>query len=137
MKEFNLSLLGKWCWGLLKKPDELWYKVLKAKYGIMDGQVSSGGSIASSLWKDINSIRCGNDVGGGSWFRDHVERKIRLGSWWKWVGVAQTLFAWEEELRGECGFALDNIVLHDSLPNSWAWLADPDACYLLKGRIIC
>ncbi|GAU13800.1 hypothetical protein TSUD_261270 [Trifolium subterraneum] len=39
-------------------------------------EVNSGGSNASSWWKDIISIKCGNDVGGESWFRDNVERKV-------------------------------------------------------------
>jgi hypothetical protein len=39
VKEFNLSLLGKWCWRLFNEPKRLWCKVLKAKYGSRNGQV--------------------------------------------------------------------------------------------------
>ena len=36
--EFNLSLLGKWCWRLLVEKDGLWYQVLKARYGEQGGR---------------------------------------------------------------------------------------------------
>jgi hypothetical protein len=43
------------------------------------------------------------------------------------------LFAWEEELWGKYCFALDNIVLHDSLSDSWVWLAYSDVGYSVGG----
>jgi hypothetical protein len=43
------------------------------------------------------------------------------------------LFALEEELWGECHFALANIVLQDSLSDSWLWLAYPNAGYSVGG----
>jgi len=33
IREFNLSLLSKWCWRLRVKKGTLWYKVLAARYG--------------------------------------------------------------------------------------------------------
>jgi len=33
LKEFNLSLIGKWVWRMLKERGSLWYNVLCAKYG--------------------------------------------------------------------------------------------------------
>jgi hypothetical protein len=41
VKEFNLALLGKWCWRLLQEIESLWFKVLASKYGIRDGQVDN------------------------------------------------------------------------------------------------
>jgi hypothetical protein len=41
--EFNLSLLGKWCWRLLVDEDGLWYRVLKARYGEVGGWIQQGG----------------------------------------------------------------------------------------------
>jgi hypothetical protein len=41
VKEFNLALLGKWCWRLLQETESLWFKVLASKYGIRDGQVDN------------------------------------------------------------------------------------------------
>ncbi|MCI43747.1 putative non-LTR retroelement reverse transcriptase related protein, partial [Trifolium medium] len=64
----------------------MWCKVLKAKYGLRDGQVDNGGSRASSWWKYIISIKNGDDAYGGSWFADHIERKVGNGestSFWK------------------------------------------------------
>ncbi|KAK2414519.1 hypothetical protein QL285_037103 [Trifolium repens] len=90
VKEFNISLLGKWCWRLLQEPESLWFKVLAAKYGMRDGQVDSGGSRASSWWQDINSIRFGNEVGDGRWYVDNVVKRVGDGEttlFWKdnWV----------------------------------------------------
>jgi len=31
--EFNLALLGKWCWRMRVESRSLWYKVLAARYG--------------------------------------------------------------------------------------------------------
>jgi hypothetical protein len=33
MREFNVALLGKWCWRMLVDKNGLWYRVLKARYG--------------------------------------------------------------------------------------------------------
>jgi hypothetical protein len=33
LKEFNISLLGKWVWRLLEDRESLWNVVLRAKYG--------------------------------------------------------------------------------------------------------
>ena len=33
MREFNVALLGKWCWRMLVDRNGLWYRVLKARYG--------------------------------------------------------------------------------------------------------
>jgi len=45
--EFNLSLLGKWCWRLLADKEGLWYRVLKARHGEEGGRVKEGGRSAS------------------------------------------------------------------------------------------
>ena len=33
LREFNVALLGKWCWRMLVDKEGLWYRVLKARYG--------------------------------------------------------------------------------------------------------
>ena len=40
--EFNMSLLGKWCWRMMVDKDGLWYRVLKPRYG----EVGGGGRFA-------------------------------------------------------------------------------------------
>jgi len=42
LKEFNLSLVGKWAWRVLEKRDNLWYKVLSAKHGEQGGRLCFG-----------------------------------------------------------------------------------------------
>ena len=38
LKEFNISLLGKWVWRLLEERESLWNVVICAKYGEEGGQ---------------------------------------------------------------------------------------------------
>jgi hypothetical protein len=86
VKEFNLSLLGKWCWRLFNEPKRLWCKVLKAKYGSRDGQVVSGVNKASSWWKYLISIMDGSAVGEESWCGDKIKKKVGNGEsclFWK------------------------------------------------------
>jgi len=33
LREFNLALLGKWCWKMLVDRGGFWYRVLTARYG--------------------------------------------------------------------------------------------------------
>jgi hypothetical protein len=49
VREFNLSLFGKWCWWTKRG----WFKVLIAKYGLSDGRVRRGGRKTSLWWKDL------------------------------------------------------------------------------------
>ena len=41
--EFNISLLGKWCWRLMVDKGGLWYRVLKAQYGEVGDRIREGG----------------------------------------------------------------------------------------------
>ncbi|PNX61551.1 receptor-like kinase [Trifolium pratense] len=34
MREFNLVLLGKWCWRLLVDREGMWFRVPEARYGL-------------------------------------------------------------------------------------------------------
>jgi len=47
VREFNLALLGKWCWRLLIDRGGLWYRVLVARYGEVDGRLEVGGRSVS------------------------------------------------------------------------------------------
>jgi hypothetical protein len=48
-------------------------------------------------------------------------------------GGAKALFAWEEEVWGQCCPALGNVVLHESQLDSWLCLPDTDTCYSVGG----
>ncbi|GAU45198.1 hypothetical protein TSUD_139030 [Trifolium subterraneum] len=82
----NARLHSFWAPLVEKIREGMWCKVLKAKYGLIDDQVDSGGSRYSRWWKDTISIRNGDDADGGSWFGDHIERIVGNGestSFWK------------------------------------------------------
>ncbi|GAU23363.1 hypothetical protein TSUD_334100 [Trifolium subterraneum] len=53
LREFNLALLGKWCWRMLMDREGLWFKVLAAREG---GET------------------------GGRWFRENVSKRVGDGS---------------------------------------------------------
>jgi len=79
MREFNIALLGKWCWRMLIDRGGLWYRVLMARYGLEDGVLREGGMRASYWWKKVGRVRDGGrDVGGGS-FKDNIFKKVGDG----------------------------------------------------------
>jgi len=43
LREFNIALLGKWCWGMLVDRGGFWYRVLVARYGEVAGRLEVGG----------------------------------------------------------------------------------------------
>jgi hypothetical protein len=57
IRDFNIALLGKWCWRLLVDCDRMWFRVLSARYGVEDGRVREGGREASAWWRAISALR--------------------------------------------------------------------------------
>jgi len=51
LREFNLSLLGKWCWRLLVDRCGFWYRVLAARYGEEVWRLEVGGRSGSYWWR--------------------------------------------------------------------------------------
>jgi hypothetical protein len=85
IKEFNLALLGKWCWRLLVEKESLWYRVLVARYGMRDGQVCAGGRDSSVWWRNVSTLRW------EGWFHGNVSRVLGDGRntlFWTdvWIG---------------------------------------------------
>ena len=74
--EFNLSLLGKWCWRMMVDKVGLWYRVLKARYG---GRLKEGGSNSSRWWRTICKVREGDGLAVGRWFDDNIRRVVGNG----------------------------------------------------------
>jgi len=92
--EFNVSLLGKWCWRMLGENDRLWYRVLKARYGEEGRRLKE----SSSWWRMMCDIRNGVGLGVGSWFEDNIQRVVGGGRetyFWtdNWVGGVPLGFA--------------------------------------------
>ena len=48
LNEFNLALLGKWCWRMLVDREGFWYRVLVARHGEEVGRLEAGGQSVSS-----------------------------------------------------------------------------------------
>jgi hypothetical protein len=59
LREFNISLLGKWCWRMLVDKGGLWYHVLKARYGEEGGRLLEGGRHSSVWWRMLCNVRGG------------------------------------------------------------------------------
>jgi len=60
IREFNMALLGKWCWRLLVEKESLWYRVLSAKYGEEGGTLLEGGM---PLLGGVLLLPCGGSRG--------------------------------------------------------------------------
>jgi len=85
IREFNVALLGKWCWRMLVERDSLWFKVLLARYGLADGRLRDGRRLASTWWRDLQVLS------REEWFTDSADRVVRNGVntlFWSdvWVG---------------------------------------------------
>ena len=57
LKEFNIALLGKWCWRMLVDIGGLWSRVLVARYGEIGGRLDVGGWSGSSCWWEVGNFR--------------------------------------------------------------------------------
>ncbi|GAU22483.1 hypothetical protein TSUD_296020 [Trifolium subterraneum] len=79
VKEFNVALLGKWCWRLRTERDGFWRQVLVRKYGESRGVIGEGGRKASGWWKDINSIKNGSFNGFNHWFDNFIFKQVGNG----------------------------------------------------------
>jgi hypothetical protein len=75
LREFNLALLGKWCWRMLVDPGGLWFRVLTSHYGLERGRLRDGGRRGSSWWREIVGIRDGIGGIGCGWFGEYVSKK--------------------------------------------------------------
>ena len=45
LKEFNVTLLGKWCWRMVVYREGLWYHVLVARYSKVGGRLEVGAGV--------------------------------------------------------------------------------------------
>ncbi|GAU11113.1 hypothetical protein TSUD_197370 [Trifolium subterraneum] len=79
VKEFNVALLGKWCWRLRTERDGFWRQVLVRKYGESRGVIGEGGRKASGWWNDINSIKNGSFNGFDHWFDNFIFKQVGNG----------------------------------------------------------
>ncbi|RHN73277.1 putative reverse transcriptase domain-containing protein [Medicago truncatula] len=145
LKEFNIALLGKWCWRLSVDRGGFWYRVLVARYGEVCGRLEVGGRSCSSWWREVGRIRDGDGDVRGGWFHYCVTRKVEDGNdtlfWFDtWLGSVplcwqylfslgvkeggeawqwrRRLWVWEEEMLEEY---------------QWLWIPDPKQGYSVRG----
>ncbi|MCH82482.1 cysteine-rich receptor-like protein kinase, partial [Trifolium medium] len=79
LQEFNVALLGKWCWRLLVDRGGLWYRVLVARYGEVAGRLVAGDRRGSQWWREVAKIRDGVNGNEGGWFAEGVARRVGSG----------------------------------------------------------
>ena len=70
LREFNISLFGKWVWKVLEERKSLWSLVLRAKYGEVGGRVRFCEGVGSIWWCNINQIRSGLGLADARWLVD-------------------------------------------------------------------
>ena len=80
IREFNLELLGKWCWRLLEDKEGLWFRLLAARYGLVGGQLDVGGRERSVWWRTTVNIRDGYGLVSSSWFPNNLRLNVSKGS---------------------------------------------------------
>ncbi|MCH79554.1 cysteine-rich receptor-like protein kinase [Trifolium medium] len=145
LREFNVALLGKWCWRLLVDRGGLWYRVLVARYGEVAGRLVAGGRRDSQWWRVVAKIRDGDHGSGGSRLFELSEHQTstvaamyRLG--WEEGGTAwrwrQSLTAWELEMLPECRTLLVDIILQPNIADLWRWRHDPGGGYTVKSAYL-
>lgn len=93
---FNLSLLGKWLWRIVKGEKGLWFEVLSFRYGLENsGFVNNTGTKSSHsssvCWRDLCSVEDESLVPKG-WLKAGLSKKIGNGgltSLWNdtWIGI--------------------------------------------------
>ncbi|CAJ2631793.1 unnamed protein product [Trifolium pratense] len=76
LREFNLALLGKWCWRILVDREGLWFRVLAGRYGVERGRLCEGGARGSTWWRELARIQDGGGEAGIGWFRECVVRQV-------------------------------------------------------------
>lgn len=54
IREFNLALLGKWCWRMRVENRSLWYTFLAARCGEVGGIIAEEGQFNSVWWKKMS-----------------------------------------------------------------------------------
>ncbi|GAU27943.1 hypothetical protein TSUD_146580 [Trifolium subterraneum] len=141
LREFNIALLGKWCWRMLVDRGGLWFRLLAARYGLEIGRLRAGGRSGSSWWREIVRIRDGAGGIGGGWFGDYVQRKVQSSDVWQWRpdpiqgysvrGVYQLLTS--HPLVGEDVF--DDLIWHRHVPLKVSILAWRLLCDRLPTRV--
>lgn len=115
---FNKALLGKWRWRMLHEHDQLWCRLLMAKYG--DDQSSK----VSLWWKDLFKVTMGDGV--DNWFANGVSRRLgegdKTGFWTEdWYGFGPLCVKFPELYRISGQQSLNLKEMGFWTDNKWVW----------------
>lgn len=92
----------------------LWYKILAARYGEVNGSITQGDKFNSVWWNNLISLRGGPSVGVGRWIDDNIVQEVGDDT--------QTLFWWDQWIDGVV-FRSSFSRLLDLADNKWLrWL---------------
>ncbi|XP_045815654.1 uncharacterized protein LOC123908955 [Trifolium pratense] len=129
---------------MLVDREGLWFRVLTARYGVEDGRLCEGGQRGSVWWRDIVRIREGEGELGGTWFGEHVVRRVGDGSdtlfwtdpWLDGIPLRERfgrLFSLAETKSRSVAEMFDSGWGRDQTLDRWQWRPDPDAGYTVAG----
>jgi len=115
LKEFNIALLGKWCWRMLVDRGGFWYRVLVARYGEEAERLEVGGRSVSHWWREIVKIGDGVGEDDGGWFAERVSRVL---------GDGTNTFFWLDRWVGDVPLCRRFARLFDLMTNKFSTVAD-------------
>ncbi|GAU48412.1 hypothetical protein TSUD_99270 [Trifolium subterraneum] len=137
LKWFNVSLLAKWRWRLLRVDDLLWKRVLEARYGVISRPMLSIGrsNNFSIWWKDL--VGLGVEKGRVAPLKEVFPRLYsislqsdhtiqEMGEWvsdrWIWhIKWRRIFFTWEEEMYRDLRSLIGRVVITKE-PDSWSYV---------------
>jgi len=126
----NWSLMAKWRWKLLHKSDDLWLRIVRARYGDLvlkefHEKGGQGSFQSSTWWKSVCSMGDSTSA-NGAWFMDAVRKRLGKGesiSFWKdiWVGTStfQDLFPRLFLISSQKGVMVNEV--GEWVNGSWRW----------------
>jgi hypothetical protein len=80
-KKMNIALLTKWIWRLYQDEDNIWSRVIRAKYPDANNLLQGSGQGGSQVWKNLHKIKHYFAMGAKFLVRDGGRTRFWL-DWW-------------------------------------------------------
>ncbi|GAU49405.1 hypothetical protein TSUD_92510 [Trifolium subterraneum] len=140
LREFNTTLLGKWCWRMLVDKGGMWEGAVGGEWFVESIERRVGNDADTSFWSDLWLGGAPLCVRFRRLFDLSTIQSISVadmcelgweagGAGWQW---RRQLWVWEEELLLECKGLLYDIVLHANISDSWIWRHDVGGGYYVQ-----